>query len=81
MGGDEGYRTVHYRTLPVQYSTRRRIVLRFVLYFWGVDGVGLLFMYVLLVVDFGCCILSFYYFSWNIVGVGQTAWSRRLEQD
>ncbi len=38
-------------------------------------------MYVLLSVDFGCCILSFYFFSWNDVGVGQTAGSRRLEQD
>ncbi len=41
----------------------------------------MLFLYVLLGIDFGCCIWSFYYFSWNVVGVGQTAESRRLEQD
>jgi hypothetical protein len=54
-------------------------VLRFAWYFCLLAWVGLLFASVLLGVDFGWCILRFYYFVWNVVGVGQTTRSRRLE--
>ncbi len=71
--------TVPYRTVQYRYETEDRVAL--CLYFCLVDRVGMLFLYVLFSIYFGCCILSFYHFSWNVVGVGQTAESRRLEQD
>ena len=55
-------------------------MLRFVVYFCLLAGMGLLFVSVLLGVDFGWCVLSFYYLFWNVLGVGQTIRSRQLEK-